>query len=71
MTTLCVADTIAPLTDLPVDRLGEDMGARGGVAPRLHWLEAEVFSQDENLAGLNRINRELLAEAEGTMRRSG
>ena len=31
---------------------------------RLHWFETEVLSQDENLEGLSRINRELLAKAE-------
>jgi len=30
---------------------------------RLHWFETEVLSQDENLEGLSRINRELLAKA--------
>lgn len=32
--------------------------------PRLHWFETEVLSPDENLDGLSRINRELLAKAE-------
>jgi hypothetical protein len=31
---------------------------------RLHWFETEVLSQDENLEGLSRINRELIAKAE-------
>lgn len=31
---------------------------------RLHWFETEVLSQAENLEGLSRINRELLANAE-------
>ena len=31
---------------------------------RLHWFETEVLTQDENLDGLSRINRELLAKAE-------
>jgi hypothetical protein len=31
---------------------------------RLHWFETNVLSQDENLEGLSRINRELLAKAE-------
>jgi Transposase DDE domain group 1 len=30
---------------------------------RLHWFETEVLSQEENLAGLSRINRELLTTA--------
>jgi hypothetical protein len=43
---------------------------------RLHWFETEVLSQDENLEGLSRINRELLAKAEAMdspqrVRRSG
>ena len=38
---------------------------RGAALPsRLHWFETEVLSQDENLDGLCRINRELLAKAE-------
>jgi hypothetical protein len=38
---------------------------RGAALPsRLHWFETEVLSRDENLAGLRRINRELLAKAE-------
>jgi hypothetical protein len=31
---------------------------------RLHWFETEVLSQEENLEGLSRINRELLAKVE-------
>jgi hypothetical protein len=31
---------------------------------RLHWFETEVLSQDENLEGLSRINRELRAKVE-------
>ena len=31
---------------------------------RLHWFETEVLSQAENLEGLSRINRELIAKAE-------
>jgi len=30
----------------------------------LHWFETEVLSQDENLDGLRRINREMIAKAE-------
>jgi len=38
---------------------------RGAALPsRLHWFETEVLSRDENLEGLSRINRELLAKAE-------
>ena len=38
---------------------------RGAALPfRLHWFETEVLSQDQNLEGLSRINRELLAKAE-------
>jgi len=36
---------------------------RGAALPsRLHWFETEVLSQDENLEGLSRINRELSTE---------
>jgi hypothetical protein len=31
---------------------------------RLHWFETEVLSRGENLEGLSRINRELLAKVE-------
>ena len=41
-------------SDLPLDRLREDLGS----------CETEVLTQDENLEGLSRINRELLAKAE-------
>jgi len=37
---------------------------RAALPSRLHWFETEMLSQDENLEGLNRINRELLAKAE-------
>jgi hypothetical protein len=38
---------------------------RGAALPsRLHWFETEVLSQDQNLEGLSRINRELLARRE-------
>ncbi len=38
---------------------------RGAALPsRLHWFETEVLSQDENLQGLSRINRQLLAKAD-------
>jgi len=37
---------------------------RGAALPsRLHWFETEVLTQDENLDGLSRINREPLAKA--------
>ena len=39
-----------------------DRGA--ALSSRLHWFETEVLTQDENLDGLSRINRELLAKAE-------
>jgi hypothetical protein len=43
----------------------EKIWERGAALPsRLHWFETEVLSQDENLEGLSRINRELLAKAE-------
>ena len=38
---------------------------RGAALPsRLHWFETEVLTQDENLDGLSRIYREMLAMAE-------
>ena len=43
----------------------EKIWVRGAALPsRLHWFETEVLSQEENLDGLSRINRELLAKAE-------
>ena len=48
-------------SDLPLDRFREDLGSRGRVA---RPCETEVLTQDENLEGLSRINRELLAKAE-------
>jgi hypothetical protein len=43
----------------------EKIWERGAALPsRLHWIETEVLSQNENLAGLSRISRELLAKAE-------
>jgi len=37
---------------------------RGAALPsRLHWFETEVLTQDENLEGLGRISRELLAKS--------
>ena len=43
----------------------EKIWERGAALPsRLHWFETEVLSQDVNLEGLSRINRELLAKAQ-------
>jgi hypothetical protein len=42
----------------------EKIWERGAALLRLHWFETEVLSQDQNLGGLSRINRELLAKAE-------
>ncbi|MHB8485178.1 MAG: hypothetical protein ACYDCM_05500 [Candidatus Acidiferrales bacterium] len=43
----------------------EKIWDRGAALPsRLHWFETEVLSQDENLDGLGRINRELITKAE-------
>src|SRR2546422_4384611 len=39
-------------------------GRGAALTSRLHWFETEVLSQDENLEGLSRINRELLAKVE-------
>jgi Transposase DDE domain group 1 len=55
------------LSQDPTFRLigSEKIWERGAALPsRLHWFETEVLSQDENLDGLSRINRELLAKAE-------
>ena len=55
------------LSQDPTFRLigSEKIWERGAALPsRLHWFEAEVLSQEENLAGLSRINRELLGKAE-------
>jgi hypothetical protein len=55
------------LSQDPTFRLigSEKIWDRGAALPsRLHWFETEVLSQDENLKGLSRINRELLAKAE-------
>ena len=55
------------LSQDPAFRLigSEKIWKRGAALPsRLHWFETEVLSQDENLEGLNRINRELLAKVE-------
>jgi Transposase DDE domain group 1 len=55
------------LSQDPTFRLigSEKIWDRGAALPsRLHWFETEVLSQDENLEGLSRINRELLAKAE-------
>ena len=43
----------------------EKIWERGAALPsRLHWFETEVLSLEENLDGLGRINRELIAKAE-------
>src|SRR6266550_4027983 len=55
------------LSQDPTFRLigSEKIWERGAALPsRLHWFETEVLIQDENLEGLSRINRELLAKAE-------
>jgi hypothetical protein len=55
------------LSQDPTFRLigSEKIWERGAALPsRLHWFETEVLSQDENLGGLSRINRELIAKAE-------
>jgi hypothetical protein len=55
------------LSQDPTFRLigSEKIWERGAALPsRLHWFETEVLSQEENLDGLSRINRELLAQAE-------
>jgi len=55
------------LSQDPTFRLigSEKIWERGAALPsRLHWFETEVLSQAENLEGLSRINRELLAKAE-------
>lgn len=42
----------------------EKIWERGAaLTSRLHWFETEVLTQDENLDGLSRINRELIAKA--------
>jgi len=41
----------------------EKIWERGAaLTSRLHWFETEVLTQDENLDGLSRINRELIAK---------
>src|SRR5712691_1670059 len=43
----------------------EKIWERGAaLTSRLHWFETEVLTQDENLDGLSRINREMIAKAE-------
>jgi hypothetical protein len=43
----------------------EKIWERGAaLSSRLHWFETEVLSQEQNLAELCRINRELLAKTE-------
>jgi hypothetical protein len=55
------------LSQDPTFRLigSEKILGRGAALPsRLHWFGTEVLSQVENLDGLSRINRELMAKAE-------
>ena len=55
------------LSQDPTFRLigSEKIWDRGAALPsRLHWFETKVLSQDENLGGLGRINRGLIAKAE-------
>jgi len=55
------------LSQDPTFRLigSEKIWDRGAALPsRLHWFETEVLTHEENLEGLSRINRELLAKAE-------
>jgi Transposase DDE domain group 1 len=55
------------LSQDPTFRLigSEKIWDRGAALPsRLHWFETEVLSREENLDGLGRVNRELLAKAE-------
>ena len=55
------------LSQDPTFRLidSEKIWDRGAALPSLlHWFDTEVLSQEENLEGLSRINRELLAKAE-------
>jgi hypothetical protein len=54
------------LSQDPTFRLigSEKIWERGAALPsRLHWFETDVLSQEENLTGLSRINRELVAKA--------
>jgi hypothetical protein len=55
------------LSQDPTFRLigSEKIWERGAALPsRLHWFETEVLSQEENVEGLSRINRELISKAE-------
>jgi len=55
------------LSQDPTFRLigSERIWERGAALPsRLHWFETDVLSQEGNLDGLRRINRELIAKAE-------
>ena len=36
----------------------------GALTSTLHWFETELLTQEENLAGLRAVNREVLAQAE-------
>ncbi len=45
-------------------RLAEDLGADAALTSRLQSFETEVLTQEENLAGLAALNRELIGKAE-------
>src|SRR6202023_2129395 len=56
------------LSQDPTFRLigSEKIWERGAALPsRLHWFETDVLSQEENLTGLSRINRELVGLPKG------
>ena len=55
---------IVARSDLPADRFREDLGTRGGPDFRLQTFETEMLAEEENFAGLARINRDLIARAE-------
>jgi Transposase DDE domain group 1 len=44
--------------------LRQDLGTRGSLDVRLQSFETELLTQEENLAGLAALNRELIAKAE-------
>jgi hypothetical protein len=51
-------------SDVSVDRSEKIWDREAALPSRLHWFETEVLSQNENLEGLSRTNRELLVKAE-------
>jgi hypothetical protein len=53
--------------------MGSRKGWERGVAltSTLHWFETDLLAREENLTGLVRVNRELVARAEGVGRKSG